>query len=491
MARADEAEVEQQTSGPLPRDEVDIKREHSAGSEETIARREGNPEGLDSVGKKEEGSDVEAAPVTSSAPAPLPDGGYGWVVVASVFWVNAFTWGVNASFSIYLSYYLSNDIFPGATNLDYAFIGGLSIALALFIAPLATYLNRRYSFRTTMLIGVALQVGGLIAASFTKEIWQLFLSQGVACGTGMGFIFVACFGIPSQWFHRRRGMANGVVTAGSGIGGIIWSLGTNAIIRNLGLPWAFRITAICCFAVNTTAAFLIRDRNKHIRPNQRAFDLKILVRPEYILVMLWGVFSMLGYIVLLYSLPAYAVAQGMTSEQGSIVGAMLSLGITFGRPLVGIGSDWTGRINMAGGATLFCALTVFAIWIPAKTFGVLVFFAIINGAVCGTFWTCAGSVSAEVVGLVDLPSALSLLWLSVVPPCIFSEPIGLELRHGSGPASYLSAQIYVGVMYVAAGACMFMVRAWKISHTLKESGGRAGPRDPASWIRLMIGPGKV
>ncbi|KZT27485.1 MFS general substrate transporter [Neolentinus lepideus HHB14362 ss-1] len=483
----DDADLEQQVSTPLPRDEVDLKRERPGGSEETIARRDAEAASRDIKDSKEE---VDAPPV-SDPNTPLPDGGYGWVVVACVFWVNGFTWGVNAAFSIYLSYYLDHDVFPGATSLEYSFVGGLSVALALFVAPLATYISRHYTFRTTMLIGVALQVGGLIAASFTKEIWQLFLSQGVACGTGMGFIFVSIIGIPSQWFSRRRGMANGVVTAGSGVGGIIWALGTNAIIRNLSLQWAFRTTAICCFAVNTTAALLIKDRNKHIQPNQKPFDLQIFARPEFILVMLWGVFSMLGYIVLLYSLPNYAILQGMTSDQASIVGAMLSVGITFGRPLVGIFSDWIGRINMTTGATWFVALTVFAIWIPAKTYGPLIFFAIMNGAVCGTFWACAGSVCAEVVGLKDLPSALSLLWLSVVPPCVFSEAIGLELRKGNGRDSYLPVQIFVGMMYIAAGACMYLVRAWKIAQKVNQEERYSGRRSMAWWMTMILAPGKV
>ncbi|TFK52676.1 putative monocarboxylate transporter [Heliocybe sulcata] len=462
--------LEQQTSAPLPTDEVDLKRERSAGSDETITRRDAEAGSAYSIERKEGSDAVEAPP---SDPASLPDGGYGW------------------SFSIYLSHYLNNNVFPGATSLEYSFVGGLSISLALFIAPLATYVSRHYTFRTAMWIGIALQVGGLIGASFTKEIWQLFLSQGVACGSGMGFIFVSTFGIPSQWFSRRRGMANGIVTAGSGIGGIIWALGTNAIIRNLSLQWAFRITAICCFAVNTTASLLIRDRNKHVQPNQKPFDLKILVRPEYILVMLWGVFSMLGYIVLLYSLPNYAILQGMTTDQASVVGAMLSLGMTFGRPLVGGFSDWTGRINMATGATWFVAFTVFAIWIPAKTYGPLIFFAIINGAVCGTFWTCAGSVSAEVVGLKDLPSALSLLWLSVVPPCIFSEAIGLEMREDNGRDSYLPVQIFVGVMYIAAGTCMYLVRAWKITQNVNQREGYSGRRSINWWMKVLLARGKV
>ncbi|KDQ51221.1 hypothetical protein JAAARDRAFT_199259 [Jaapia argillacea MUCL 33604] len=493
--------LERQTNTALPRDEIDVRSdlagsiETKAGEVEELKSGDGNEHEKTGKGNEEATKKWE--------PEPPPDGGYGWVVVACVFWVNAFTWGVNAAYSIYLAYYLNHNVFPGATPLLYSFIGGIGVSQALLIAPLATMINRLYTFRTTMAIGIFFQCGGLIGASFATKTWHLFLSQGFAFGYGMGCIFVASFGITSQWFQRRRGLANGIVTAGSGVGGIIWSLSTNAIIRTLGLAWAFRITAICCFFVNTTATIFLADRNKHVKPSQKAFDLKILVRIEYILVMLWGVFSMLGYIVLLYSLPSYSLSQGLSANQASIVGAMLSVGITVGRPLVGYFSDSVGRINMAGLVTVATGLTCFVIWIPARTFGVCIFFAFINGAICGSFWTCAGSVSAEVVGLANLPSALSLLWLSVVLPCTFSEAIALELRRGTGRTSFLIAQIFTGVMFIIAGVCMLLLRGWKIGQNERErekerneKGGVARgegfeEKSLAWWLARVWVPGKV
>jgi hypothetical protein len=37
-------------------------------------------------------------------PQDLPDGGYGWVCVACVFWINAHTWGINSVSTISSSY---------------------------------------------------------------------------------------------------------------------------------------------------------------------------------------------------------------------------------------------------------------------------------------------------------------------------------------------------------------------------------------------------
>ena len=132
-------------------------------------------------------------------------------------------------------------------------------------------------------------------------------------------------------------------------------------------------------------------------------------------------------------------------------------------------------------AGIFCL----AIWVPTKSYGVLVFFAIIGGTCVGTFWTTIGPVGAEVVGLKELPSALSLTWLVLVLPttCKFpniqnlcsasrakgavSEPIALQLRQSTGNI-YLHAQIFAGLMYVAAALCMWAVRAWKVSQIQQD-----------------------
>lgn len=57
-----------------------------------------------------------------------------------------------------------------------------------------------------------------------------------------------------------------------------------------------------------------------------AFDSRLFKRPEFLLLLGWGFFSMLGYIVLLFSLPNYAKTVGLSAAQGSLIGALLNLG---------------------------------------------------------------------------------------------------------------------------------------------------------------------
>ncbi|TVY28165.1 putative transporter, partial [Lachnellula hyalina] len=407
----------------------------------------------------------------AKVPDVPPDGGYGWVCVACTFLLNAHTWGLNSSYAVFLAHYLQTDTFPGATALAYAFVGGLSVSLALLISPVATICVRKYGTQVALFIGIVFQSAGLLGASWASEIWHLFLSQGLAFGLGMGFLFVSSVGVVPQWFSKKRSFANSIASSGSGIGGMMYSLATNAMIQSVGLAWAFRILAIISCLVNVVCTLLIRDRNKAVGSIQLAFDWRLFKRMEFLLMLGWGFFSMLGYIVLLFSLPNYARSIGLSAQQGSVIGALLNLGQGIGRPFVGYFSDAAGRINMAGFCTFLAGLFCLVIWTSAKSYGVLIFFAILTGTVSGTFWATIAPVGAEVVGLQVLPSALSIVWLVLVLPCTFAEPIGLKLRATSGNI-YLHAQLFTGFMYIGAAVCAWFLRAWKVSELERVKGGK-------------------
>ncbi|OJI90340.1 hypothetical protein ASPTUDRAFT_52214 [Aspergillus tubingensis CBS 134.48] len=423
---------------------------------------------------------VDPEQTQSSAPIEV-DGGYGWICVLCVFLVNAHTWGINRAYGVFLAHYLDTNTFPGASDLDYAFVGGLSLSMAQFIAPVATITTRMWGTRVTLMIGITLQAAALLGASWAGQIWQLFLSQALCFGFGMGMQFSATVGIIPQWFTRRRSLANGIATAGSGIGGLISSLATSAMIQRWGIGWAFRILAVVSAAACGFSAIIVRDRNKAIGAVQIAFHTELLRRPEFLLTLAWGCFSVLGYVALLFSIPDYATTVGLTASQGSIVGAMFNLGGGLGRPVIGYVSDSFGRLNTALACTFLAGLFSLVIWVFAKDFGVLIFYALISGPFAATFTTTVAPVGAEVVGLQLLPSALSIFWLSVVIPSTFAEPIALWLRTDNG-TNFLHAQIFVGFMFMAACICLGLVRAWKIS-ALSSSDADGDPLKQETQIR--------
>ncbi|CRG87215.1 putative transporter MCH2 [Talaromyces islandicus] len=295
-----------------------------------------------------------------------PDGGYGWVCVASAFWINAHTWEINSSFGVFLAYDLSHDLFPGTSNLEYAFIGGLSISCALLVAPLATTVMGRMDTRSTRNIGAVLQFVSLITASFATKVWHLFLSQAVCFGLGTGFLFVGTSGIPAQWFRRRRSLANGITAAGSGFGGLIYSLITGVMLEKVGLGWTLRALAIICLTMIAIAANLLRDLDKEIGSRHRAFQVSKFRQLKFDFFVAWAFFSMLGYVILVFSL----------------ADLLRQLAC---RPLTGWVSLRLGRMDIAAASTGLSGFLCLVMWTQTTNAAGIYSFAILAGMVGGTF----------------------------------------------------------------------------------------------------------
>lgn len=287
---------------------------------------------------------------------------------------------------MFLAYYLKNDIFLAATDMDFALIGSLNFSMAILSAPLFTILARRLGIHTPMSIGISLQASGFIAASYATRSWHLYLSQGILLGLGVGSNYIPSIAILSQRVQRRRSLANGIGGAGSGVGGLLISFVVRAAIGNLSLAWALRIPGLMSGFMNILATSVIRSRNHIIQPKQRPLDRALLRRYDVMLVLVWSFASMLGYIVLFFSMSDFARSIGLDDFQAAAVTAFLSLGTALGRPLIGIISDRFGRVEIAGFLTFICALSAFAIWLQATSYGVTILFAINNGAILGVFW---------------------------------------------------------------------------------------------------------
>jgi len=269
---------------------------------------------------------------------------------------------------VILSFYLTHDAFPGTRALVYALVSGLSISCALLIAPFIGYFTSTLPLRFFIILGVILETASMIGASFTTHSWQLFLSQGICFGFGMGSLFMSTVGIPNQWFKRRRGIANGIVAAGSGTGGMIYSLATNAMIQRFGFRWAFRTLGVISFTVNLIFGLLVRERKPPASSSSKnkkaggSLPPGLLRSPHYLFFVAWALFSLLGYIALLFSLASYARSIGLDADTGGLASALLNLGQALGRPLVGALSDRFGRMRVATLASGFCGMLCMVFW---------------------------------------------------------------------------------------------------------------------------------
>ena len=122
------------------------------------------------------------------ADAAVPEGGYGWVVIAACsvlcFWFvgTSYAWGV-----IQAALVKENVSTPASLS----FVGSLTAACISFLALANARLMRKIGGRNTALAGVMfLGTGGIMSGFTTKNLGGLFFTTGVLMGTGCSLQFI-------------------------------------------------------------------------------------------------------------------------------------------------------------------------------------------------------------------------------------------------------------------------------------------------------------
>lgn len=112
-------------------------------------------------------------------------------------------------YGVFLAHFLSENLFPHATALDFAFIGGFNFFIAMLVASLVTITARPFGIHIPMLLGITFLSAGHVAASVSSRVWQLYLSIGVLIGLAVDFTYIPSTANLSQCFEKRRSLANG------------------------------------------------------------------------------------------------------------------------------------------------------------------------------------------------------------------------------------------------------------------------------------------
>ncbi|KAK3400238.1 major facilitator superfamily domain-containing protein [Sordaria brevicollis] len=439
-----------------------------------VSGQESDPETLRAAGGTPTPEGIDPATIALVEDIP-PDGGYGWVVTAAVFFINVNTWGINSAWGVFMDMYMRESTFPEASEFEYALIGGLSVALALILGPVISAIQKTIGTRYTMLMGSGLVFAGLFAASAASRVWHLFMSVGLAMGFGFGLLYIPAMGLLPPWFSRHRSLAVGIATAGAG-GGIAWNLITNKLLHVTSLEWTWRILALVSVACNIICAFLCRERPITFSTagvsKRRSFNIRDFGRTQVLLILLWGFITEFGYITLWYSLPSYATSIGLTPSQGSIVNALLSLGVGVGRPLVGALSDRFGRINLALLCCSSSAVLCLTLWILARSYVGLIIFALAVGAGGGCFWATVNPILAETVSLAESSAIFGTICFALVIPTTFGEAIALQLvKGGDGVNKFMPGQIFVGCTFLGGTALLMLLRSWQICEIERKAEG--------------------
>lgn len=167
------------------------------------------------------------------ASATPPDGGWGWVVMLASFFNCGVVFGFIKTGGVLYIAFVNHFL---VSRTEAAFIPSLAFSISCLLAPFASSLSIRYSYRNVIFFGGFLSAVGLVfTAAFLHSYTAVAVSCGVITGLGCGLIVVPNIIVVHTYFDRHRAFASGFSLAGGSVGGLLMPPFIEWIIDNHGL----------------------------------------------------------------------------------------------------------------------------------------------------------------------------------------------------------------------------------------------------------------
>ncbi|KAK1997021.1 MFS general substrate transporter [Colletotrichum falcatum] len=289
----------------------------------------------------------------------------------------------------------------------------------------------------------------------------MFFCSGVVTGLGMSLCFAIVSVVPAQYFSRKRGLANGIVFAGGGLGGAVNSFALDALLNRLGSAWAYRVLALVTLATGLPAAWLIKERVP-VR-NSGFVEWRLFKSFSFLVVFLAGAVGTFPLFVPPFFLPLYSKSIGLSSSTGAGLVAGFNFSSAIGRIGCGTLCDTFGALNVLCVSLVLSAVSMLAIWPASTTLGPMIVFVVVNGISNGGFFSTMPTVVGNVFGSARVSVAMSMIVTGWAGGYLMGAPIAGYLLEAYGGAdnglqAYRPAMFYAGSLSLAASGLIALVR---------------------------------
>ena len=393
---------------------------------------------------------------------------YGWVVVAAAFVLSAVIFGTRYSFGVFFKS-LERDF--ELTRAATSGVFSVYMTVAIAFAVLGGWALDRYGPRIVVLLMGVFTGLSLILTSRASLPWHLFTSHGLLFAIGTGAAYTVLMSTTSRWFDRKRGLALGIVSSGTGLGTVIMAPFATYLITNFGWRMAFIVVGLIAGLLIASLASLLKKDPGEIgalpdglksytsetetsggndaQPISFSLRQALGTRSFWLLTATWFLWSTCLHFVLTHIVP-HAIDLGVSAGEASLVLGLIGLVSVPSRLIVGGVSDRMGRKASA----VICALLqagamLWLIW--AQELWMLYVFAVIFGVGYGGFDPPTVALVGDTFGLRSLGMVMGVL--------VFGWGMGAAIGPAAGGLIYDVSQSYfvaflMGALFMLAAALL-------------------------------------
>ncbi|KAJ5345638.1 hypothetical protein N7452_003642 [Penicillium brevicompactum] len=400
-----------------------------------------------------------------------------WLVIFGAFTCAFCTVGFMNSFGIFQEYYAKNQLSSDSTS-TIAWLGAISILFLFGISVVAGAMLDIFGPKLMVYSGSLGMVFSIMMISLCHKFYQFLLAQGVLLGISMALATWPMLALVGQYIKVKRAAAMGIVLAGSSLGGVIWPIVIDRLLKNpqIGFPWTMRIVGFImiplfifsCVAAKSPETPLKSVENpgteqsndeKRVGADKKSQDQKTqalaLVRQPALQLLCLAMFiTYFGMFAPFFYTTSYAVEMGFSTTLAFYTVSIVNGASFFGRILPGIVADRYGKFNCCIVATVSAGIVALC-WTKVTSVAGLVLWSAAYGFASGGILSLQQACAAQVAMPGTLGLAIGSVSGSTALSAMANVPISGALVEKYG---YLSLSIFSGVSLLVGGVLLIAAR---------------------------------
>ncbi|RSH77652.1 uncharacterized protein EHS24_003213 [Apiotrichum porosum] len=388
------------------------------------------------------------APEPEEDLGPPPDGGFeAWLVVGSSLLLLFAIFGLMNSTGQLLNYYLDHQL-KGYSKSTVSWVGSVQTLVEFSFAMATGRWFDNHGARWLTIVGLTLATASVVSLAFCEEFYQLFLSMALF-GFAGSMVFAPANAVAAHWFLKIRATAIAIISGGAGLGGVIYPIMIERLLRRLSYRNTMLVIAGFNFVLMLPSVFFMKARLPPRQPPPLSYLLRPWREPRFCFLVASGVFYGMNILSPFFYAITYAESNGVPARISNYAIALGGAGSVVGRLVMGVIADRIGVWRVFSFIPFATGVVMFAFWTPPNMgTGGAVAGLVLYGWMSGGFFSCMGSATASFSPLEEVGTRIGLLISSLAIPSLIGPVITGALIQDD---KFTYAGIWLGSCFIVSG----------------------------------------
>lgn len=429
------------------------------------------------------------------------------LIVVAAFTINFTACGLLYGFGVYQAHYETMALekstpFTGASPAEIDLIGSLSNSAMILGAPFAVAWAKNWNAHLVICAGGLLYGIASVLASFGTALWHFQITQGLLLGVATCLSLMCSMTVVPTWFDRHRALAMGIISSGTGIGGLVWAPALRSCIDQMGFRNTLRLTgtiaAVFMFAAGCVIGWEPSMAAQLHAENEGASwvtklcriplpDWKTAKQRKFIAQALGTALQSAAYATPVFFLASYAKTLGYNDVDGANFTAVSNASNAIGKIAAGFIADRVGRLNAFFLTTFLSSGVTMGLWVPSTIVGtsnkgvgrsLFIAFTVLYSIFASPYVSLFPATLVELFGVSQLPRVAGIMYMMQGVGAIIGTPVAGVLIKDSKTAR--SSDDYTG-MAILVGELLFATTVMVAWVRIEAAKSHTGEKRQRKW----------